>query len=67
MISEGVAELGSHGIQHPDGLPHDFGADAVTPDDRNGLIHCAASFALRDAMSPPLAIMSLINGGKGSA
>ena len=66
-IGEGVAEFFSHRIQNLDGLPYDLRADAVSLDDCDGLVHCAASLSFRDAIRPPLAIMSLINGGKGSA
>ena len=62
-----MAEFGGHGVQHPDGLLHNLGADAVAPDHRNVLVHWAAPFAFREAISPPFAIISLMKGGKGSA
>ena len=67
LIGKGVAEFGGHGVQHGHGFGHDLGADAVALDDGNRLIHARASFAFREAIRPPLVIMSLMKGGNGSA
>ena len=62
-----MAELLRHGVQHAYGFLYDLGADAVAPDDGDGLVHLSAFPAFREAMSPPFSIMSLMKGGKGSA
>ena len=67
LIGEGMSEFLRHGVQHADGLAYDLGADSVAPDDGNGLVHLSAFPAFKEAISPPFSIMSLINGGKGSA
>ena len=62
-----MAELLGHGLQHRDGISYDLGADAAALDDGDILVHARASFAFKKAIRPPLAIMSLMKGGKGSA
>ena len=66
-IGEGMAEFGGHGVQNAHSFADDLGADAVAFDNGNRLTHFVASLSFREAIRPPLAIMSLINGGKGSA
>ena len=67
LINKGMTELGGNRIQNRDGLSHDFGADAVTPDDCNSLFHGRSPHFWMEAIRPPLEIMSLMNSGKGSA
>ena len=62
-----VAELLADGLQHLDGLPHHFGADAVAADERNFIIHFAAPLAFRDLSRPPLSTMPWTKAGRGAA
>ena len=66
-VGEAVTEFFGHGVQYGDGFRYDLRADAVAADHGDVLVHSVASFALREAIRPPLAIMSLMKGGKGSA
>ena len=66
-IGESVAKLFCHTVQYMNGLCHDLRTNTVTANHGNRFIHCAAPFAFNDAIRPPLVIMSLIKGGKGSA
>ena len=67
LIGEAVAELLADGLQHLDGLPHHFGADAVAADERNFIIHFAAPLAFRDLSRPPLSTMPWTKAGRGAA
>ncbi|MPM77111.1 hypothetical protein SDC9_124111 [bioreactor metagenome] len=66
-VGEAVTKFLAHRVQHPDGLGNHLGADTVAPDQRDFVIHWAASLAFRDFSSPPSRMMPWIKGGKGAA
>ncbi len=67
LVGKAVAEFYRRRVQYPNRFSYNLGTNAVAPNHSYRLVHASAFPAFREAISPPLAIMSLMNGGKGSA